>query len=89
MVGAGVGVVGGWCWGGGIGGGGVGLVGWEVQWGWWWDGGNLMKNLKYEHKNIFPCWEGPNLILGIGKENQIFFLRTPAAVKFFNQILKK
>ena len=56
-------------------GGGMGVVGWVVQWGgdggvgwwvavvawvvvvvwgWWWDGGNLMKNLKYEHQNIFP-----------------------------------
>ena len=34
------------------------------------------------------CWEGSNLILGIGKENQIFILRTPAAIKFFHQILK-
>ena len=23
-------------------------------------------------KVFFPCWEGSNLILGIGKENQIF-----------------
>ena len=23
-------------------------------------------------KAFFPCWEGSNLILGIGKENQIF-----------------
>ena len=46
-----------------------------------------MKNLKYEHQSIFPCWEGSNLILGMGKENQIFFLRTPAAVNFFHQIL--
>ena len=39
-------------------------------------------------KAFFLCWEGSNLILGIGKENQIFILRTPAAIKFFHQILK-
>ena len=33
------------------------------------------------------CWGGSNLILGTGMENQIFILRTPAAIKFF-QILK-
>ena len=38
-------------------------------------------------KAFFPFWEGSNLILGIGKENQIIFLRTPAAVNFFHQIL--
>ena len=27
---------------------------------------------------------GSNLILGIGTENQIFILRTPAAIKFFS-----
>ena len=33
---------------------------------------------------------GSNLILGIGTENQIFILRTPATVKFFlNRIVKK
>ena len=39
-------------------------------------------------KAFFLCWEGSNLTLGIGKENQIFILRTPAAIKFFHQILK-
>ena len=38
-------------------------------------------------KAFFLCWEGSNLILGAGKENQIFILRTPAAIKFFHQIL--
>ena len=47
-----------------------------------------MKDLKYEYQNIFPCWEGSNLILGKGKENQIFILRTPATIKFLHQILK-
>ena len=32
---------------------------------------------------------GSNLILGTGMENQIFILRTPAAVKFFYRIVKK
>ena len=39
-------------------------------------------------KAFFPCGGGSNLILGIGSENQIFFLRTPADVKFFHQIVK-
>ena len=39
-------------------------------------------------KALFPCGEGSNLILGTGKENQIFILKTPAAIKFFHQILK-
>ena len=40
-------------------------------------------------KPFFICWEGSNLILGTGKENQIFILRTPAVIRFFPQILKK
>ena len=40
-------------------------------------------------KAFFLCWEGPNLILGTDKENQIFILRTPATVKFFPQIVRK
>ena len=39
-------------------------------------------------KAFFPCGGGSNLILGIGTENHIFILRTPAAIKFFHQILK-
>ena len=39
-------------------------------------------------KALFPCGGGSNLILGTGMENQIFILRTPAAIKFFHQILK-
>ena len=49
---------------------------------------NLMKDLKYEHQSIFPCGGGSNLILGIGREKKIFFIRTPATVKFFHQIDK-
>ena len=50
---------------------------------------NLMKDLKYDHQSTFPLSGMSNLILGTGKENQIFILRTPAAIKFFHQILKK
>ena len=39
-------------------------------------------------KAFFPCWGGSNLILGTGMENLIFFLRTPATIKYFHQILK-
>ena len=41
-------------------------------------------------KALFP-WEGggSDLILGTGMENQIFILRTPAAVKFFLQDCQK
>ena len=35
-------------------------------------------------KAFFPGGGGSNLILGIVMENQIVFLRTPAAVKFFH-----
>ena len=48
-----------------------------------------MKDLKYEHQSIFPLLgRVGNLILGIGTENQIFILTTPAAIKLFHQILK-
>ena len=50
---------------------------------------DLMKDLKYEHQSTFSLRGGSNLILGIGKKNQIFFLRTPAAVKFFPQNCQK
>ena len=40
-------------------------------------------------KAFFPCWEGSNLILGIGKENQIFILRTQATIKFFSSNSQK
>ena len=36
-------------------------------------------------KAFLPCMGGSNLILGIGRENQIFLLRTPVTVKFFSQ----
>ena len=39
-------------------------------------------------KAIFHCGGGSNLILETGKENQIFILGTPVAIKFFHQILK-
>ena len=40
-------------------------------------------------KAFFPSGEGSNLILGISMETQIFFVRTPAALKFLHQIVKK
>ena len=40
-------------------------------------------------KAIFPSGKESNLILGISTENQIFFLRTPAAVKFFSPNCQK
>ena len=43
------------------------------------------KNYIFWH---FSVVGGSNLILGTGMENQIFILRTPAAIKFFHQILK-
>ena len=46
-------------------------------------------DLKYEHQSIFPLWGRLYLILGIGRENQIFFLRTPAIVKVFHKTVKK
>ena len=39
-------------------------------------------------KVLFPCEGGSNLILGTGTENQMFILRNPATIKFFNQIVK-
>ena len=40
-------------------------------------------------KAFFPCRGGSNLILGRSRENQISFLKTPAAVKFFSQNCQK
>ena len=40
-------------------------------------------------KVLFLCWEGSNLILGTGMENQIFILRTQATIKFFLQDCQK
>ena len=40
-------------------------------------------------KAFLPCQGGSNLILGIGRENQIFLLRTPAVVKFLSQNCQK
>ena len=53
---------------------------------------NLLTKFRHLKKKFFfaffPCGGGSNLILGTGMENQIFILRTPAAIKFFHQILK-
>ena len=37
---------------------------------------------------FLPCGGGSNLILGTGKENQMFILITPATINVFHQILK-
>ena len=51
---------------------------------------NLMKDLKYEHQSIFSLLGKVKLnFLGTGRENHIFFLKIPAAVKFFHQIVNK
>ena len=39
-------------------------------------------------KTFFPGGVGSNLILGIGMENQIFILITPATIKFFIKFSK-
>ena len=40
-------------------------------------------------KTFFPCWGGSNLILGIGRENQISFLKPPVTVRVFSQNCQK
>ena len=50
---------------------------------------NLIKDLKYEHQSIFPCWEGSNLILGIGTENQIFFSENLSCCQVFSTNCQK
>ena len=49
---------------------------------------DLMKDFKYEHQSIFPLWGIVKLNFRdrYGKLN--IFLRTPATIKFFHQILK-
>ena len=48
-----------------------------------------MKDLKYEHQSIFPLLGRLKLNFRDSTENHIFILRTPAAINFFHQILKK
>ena len=48
---------------------------------------NLMKDLKYEHQSIFSLWGRVKLNFR-DRYGKLFFLRTPAAIKFFHQILK-
>ena len=77
--------------------------GWWWGRGGWWVGyynfprsTNKIKSfdeiLRFEKNYIFfaffCCGGGSNLILGTGMENQIFILRTSAAIKFFHQIPK-
>ena len=87
---------GGWVCGGDVGGGGVG-VGGGVGYYNFPRSTNKIKSfdeILTSEKNyifwpFFCCGGGSNLILGTGMKNQIFILRTPAAIKFFHQILKK
>ena len=74
-----------------------GVVGWVVEWVIIIFQGVLTKlNLltKFQHLKklnffaFFCCGGGSNLILGTGMENQIFILRTPAAIKFFIKFSK-
>ena len=87
-------IVGGWVGGGDVGASGVGVGG-----GWViiifqavLTKLNLLTNIRHLKKlycfAFFCCGVGSNLILWTGMENQIFILRTPAAIKFFHQILK-
>ena len=48
-----------------------------------------MKDLKYEPQSIFPCGGGSNLILGIGRENQIFFSENSSHCQVFSQNCQK
>ena len=53
---------------------------------------NLLTKFRHLKKVIFFCisllWARVKLNFRTGMENQIFILRTPAAIKFFHQILK-
>ena len=40
-------------------------------------------------KSFFPFGGGPNLVFRRGRKDKIFFLRTPAAVKFFHPNCQK
>ena len=40
-------------------------------------------------KAFFPYGGGSNLILGIGRENKIFFLELQLLSSFFHEIVKK
>ena len=48
-----------------------------------------MKDLKYEHQSIFPLLGSVKLNFRDRYRKPNIFRRTPAAVKFFHQIVKK
>ena len=48
-----------------------------------------MKDVKYEHQSIFPVLGCVKLNVRDRHGKPTFFLRTPATVKFFHQIVKK
>ena len=49
---------------------------------------DLMKDLKYECQSIFALWGRVKLNFRDRQEKPIFFLRTPATVKFFTKLSK-
>ena len=80
---------GGWVGGGGVGvGGGVGYYNFPRSTNKIKSFDEILTSEKIICFAFFCCGGGSNLILGTGMENQIFILRTPAAIKFFHQILK-
>ena len=50
---------------------------------------DLMKCLRYKHQAIFHCGGGSNLILGIGRENKLFFSENFSHCQVFPQIVRK
>ena len=52
-------------------------------------GGELQRGGGWCDKIVFLIKFKFSKILGTGKENQIFILRTPATVKLFHQIVRK
>ena len=49
---------------------------------------DLMKDLKCEKQSIYPLWGTVKLNFRDRYRKQIFFLRTPAALKFFTKLSK-
>ena len=47
-----------------------------------------MKDLKYEHQSTFLLWGSIKLNFRDRYRKSNIFLRTPAVIKFFHQILK-
>ena len=47
-----------------------------------------MEELKHEHQSTFPLWGKVKLYFRDRYRKPNIFLRTPATIKFFHQILK-